>query len=155
MKRYLLNPELPGGFGDEVILSHEKEKNGHFKVDFLHLVLDGWLGDDILECTPCFVITEALEKEMKKNEITGYKIAPLQVDISDTFHELQPETNIPHFLRMIPVGDVITNGIKCEIIDDYDICWNQQNQLVISEKMYSILKKHSITYCDVEEMYIG
>ncbi|WP_231570837.1 hypothetical protein [Vibrio jasicida] len=57
MSQYLIEPEVPGGFGKNTL--------GRFDVhppivEKLHLEFDGWQGDDLLEAFPCFLVSEHL-----------------------------------------------------------------------------------------------
>ena len=56
---HTLEPEVAGGFGEQTILDNSTHPPD---VKWLHYVLDGWLGDDILESFPCYIVTERLRR---------------------------------------------------------------------------------------------
>ena len=71
MYKYI-EPEVAGGLGNETII----DKNYHPPiVKKLHYEFNGWLGDDILESFPCFIVSERLKNEIiKKNLKVGKKL---------------------------------------------------------------------------------
>ena len=52
--RYTLEPEVPGGWGTGI----EVDNSCHPPiVKRLHIEFDGWCGDELLECYPCFIVS--------------------------------------------------------------------------------------------------
>lgn len=64
MKNYkILQPEIIVGIGDNTLFL---EKDPPFRtIKRLHIELENWLGDDLKECFPCYIITENLKKDSK------------------------------------------------------------------------------------------
>lgn len=155
MGLYLLEPEVAGEFGEKTIVSNfEAVREGQRpKVKHLHYLITGWLGDELLECTPCFIVTEALAADIKKSDVNGYIFENVDVSTGDEFNEMYPNQSIPQFVRLIPKGTV-------ELIDNdsyknwsgNDICLTKKSYLVVSETMLNILKNHQIDNCDVTHL---
>ncbi len=153
MGLYLLEPEVAGEFGEKTIISNfeaVREKGQRPIVVHLHYLLTGWLGDELLECTPCFIVTKELATDIEKSDLNGYTFENVDVSTSDEFNEMYPDRSIPQFVRLIPKGTV-------EVVDDdnyknwsgNDICLTRKSYLVVSEAMFIILKRHHIDNCDV------
>ena len=152
MRLYLLEPEVAGEFGEKTLISNFEavRRNGQRPiVTHLHYHLTGWLGDELLECTPCFIISEDLAADIKKSDINGYTLESVVVTTSDDFKEVYPNREIPNFIRLIPNGTI-------EITDDgyknwsgNDICISDKSYLVVSEAVLNILRKHNMNNCDV------
>src|SRR5260370_29363285 len=95
MKYYLVEPEVPGGFGDGTVL----DRSGpYLKVTKLHYQFDGWLGDDFLTSHPCFFATRRLADEIRLNRLTGVTASPMETTRSITFETLYPGRQLPEFV---------------------------------------------------------
>ena len=57
MKYYMIEPEVAGEIGENTIYDNYDEIINQKKkpiISHLHYIFDGWLGDELLEVTPCF-----------------------------------------------------------------------------------------------------
>jgi hypothetical protein len=52
---YYIEPEVAGGLGPK---SETRRGNRRLVVTRLNYTFDGWLGDALIESTPCFILTE-------------------------------------------------------------------------------------------------
>src|SRR3954454_10828086 len=59
---FALEPEVAGQLGDTTMLDTSVHPP---VIQRLEYRFDGWLGDDLLESFPCFVVTERLANELK------------------------------------------------------------------------------------------
>ena len=59
-------------------------------------MFDGWLGDDLLESFPCFILTERLANELER-KVTGFSLDDVTVSTSDQFEDLYPGRVLPAF----------------------------------------------------------
>ncbi|UCN15454.1 hypothetical protein LFM56_03760 [Cellulomonas iranensis] len=57
------------------------------RVEVLHLHLEGWLGDDLLETFPCFVVTESLASRLRASGLTGFTLADVTISTSEEYAE--------------------------------------------------------------------
>lgn len=135
----LIEPEVAGGLGERT------EIDNTFSppiVKYLHYEFDGWMGNDILESFPCYIVTEQLKKGIESEELTGITFDIVLVSKSDTFLELYPNKELPNFFWAKISGEFSK--------DDFFI--TEKNVLAISEKAYSLLKNYNIDQADIEDL---
>ena len=135
MKYYTLEPEVAGGLGPNTVLDHTRHPPLVFK---LHYEFDVWLGDELLESFPCYIVTMRLATVFMEGHFTGAEIAPIEVTTSDCFHEFCPGVTLPTFVWLKVCG-----AAGC---DDFGI--TQDNLLVVSER---VLEQLNLKHCDVAE----
>ncbi|GEN73833.1 hypothetical protein [Chryseobacterium lathyri] len=133
----LIEPEVAGGLGDKTEMD-----NSFFPplIKTLNYEFDGWLGDDILESFPCYIMTEVLRKGVEAEGLTGIYFSEVLISKSETFLELYSNRDLPNFFWAKISGEPYK--------DDFFI--TEQNTLAISEKAYFLLKKYSINHADIE-----
>lgn len=109
-------------------------------VSRLHYVFDGWLGDDLLESFPAYIVTDRAREMIAGLGATGCEFGVVEVSKSSAFEELYPGRALPNFtwLRI--------TGKPCQ--DDFGI--SDDYRLVVSEKIMNGLKSLQITNCDVD-----
>jgi hypothetical protein len=135
-----VTPEVIVGLGENTVYNQQDSQ----KIDNLHVELEDWLGDDLMEVHPCFVITESLEEGLSKMSFSGYEIISLELTTNEYFdNNYSTDKKLPVFKRLIISGKAY--------IDDFGININNQ-KLVISEKVYKWLKEnYSINYLTIGE----
>lgn len=151
MMMYRLDPEVAGEIGENSEIIYE---NGMIK-DILHLHYEmmGWLGDELLTQTPCFLVSEALADSLLNSTLSGYQLEKVEVTKSEEFQDLYPNKNLPNFLRLLPLGKVkLNNQIIIEWSGD-DFCLDDDIELVVSKDALLIIKKHMIDNCDIKELH--
>jgi hypothetical protein len=74
------------------------------RVHVLHFVFDGWLGDQLVESFPCYLVTEHLAASFTAAGITGFEIAEAVVETSEEFKERHPDLSMPIFKWLQVVG---------------------------------------------------
>lgn len=152
---YFIEPEVSGGHGEKTIYGTEESvaKEGiSGKIKFLHYEFEGWLGDDLLESTPAFIISNHLESELKNSEFTDYKLEECLITMSDVFMELYPNKEIPSFTRFIPLGTVEVEGENFNNWSGHHFCLSLKGELVVTQKALDFLKKFSIKHCDITSL---
>lgn len=101
MARWYVSPEVAGQLGESTVM----ETSSHPPiVTHLHYHFDGWLGDDLLEAFPCFIITERLAEALTKSELTGWQLKDVVVSKSETFEDLYPGRELPKFRWLVVHG---------------------------------------------------
>lgn len=140
MKKYqAVQPEVVVGLGKR---TEFLEKEPPFKtVATLHLLLEDWLGDDLMECYPCYIATEELKTNLENTEFTGFEFVHMIVTIDDNFKEnYQLDKPLPNFYQMKIVG----------VEGRYDIFIGESNVLSIENQFLNYLQKTSTTnYLDI------
>lgn len=152
---YFLEPEVSGGHGEHTIYGTEEDvaKEGiSGKIRFLHYEFEGWLGDDLLESTPAFIVSRNLEDELKKSEFKDYKLEKCLITVSDVFMELYPNKKLPSFTRFIPLGTVEVEGEHFNNWSGHHFCLSSKGEFVVTKKALDFLKKFSIKYCDITSL---
>lgn len=149
MMLYLLEPEVAGGKGENT--KYDEEKNViHLEYEFY-----GWLGDELIEATPCFVVTDILAKDIQTTGLTGCQFREIEVSLNEQFYDLNPQAKTPPFgIQLLPLGSVLVdNGNTVfEKWSGEDFCFSDTRYLVVSERALSVLKKHKMNYCEVTEL---
>jgi hypothetical protein len=133
-----INPEVIVGLGDYTTF----KKNNPHEVEVLHIELEDWLGDDIMEIFPCFVITENLEMTLLKTKFTGYYTCFLSITLNEYFENNHASgKTLPTFKWLKVTGT--------PYFDDFGID-NKTKKMVISESVFDLLKQaFSINYLTV------
>jgi hypothetical protein len=99
------------------------------------------LGDEILESTPCFIVSERLAKLLVKAKLTGFELADVDVTLSEDAEELAGgPIDLPNFQWLQLVGR--------PNVDDFAA--DDKGSLVVSEAALAILKKRKLENCGVE-----
>ncbi|AOS79898.1 MULTISPECIES: hypothetical protein [Hydrogenophaga] len=134
---HLLEPEVAGGWGPGT----EADVSVHPPV-VSHLVyeVEGWLGDDLLEAFPCFVITERLADALRSTELTGWKLGPVEVRPSTQFEELNAGIALPKFQRL----HVSASDAAC----DFNL--DGEHRLLVSDAALTLLRRFNVAHCNIE-----
>lgn len=128
MKEYKkIVPEVIVGLGDDTKFL---EKQPPFiTVLNLHIDLEDWLGDDLMECHPCYIATEQLKNALESSEYTGFEFAEMVVRKGEYFKDnYHLKKSLPKFYWMKIIGK--------ENIDD----------LYISDKGYLMSDSNAIEF---------
>ncbi|MGF6949955.1 hypothetical protein QF028_002460 [Neobacillus sp. B4I6] len=152
MKLILLEPEVAGEIGEKTIFSTNTYTNGMKEISYLNYEFQGWLGDELLESTPCFIVTENLANSIQSSELNGYLFNEVEVTVSDLFKELYPNEILPNFKRLIPIGKVFVENHKYSGWSQEDFCLSQNLELVVSTNAFEVTNNHKLNYCDVFEL---
>jgi len=138
MKFFCIEPEVGGGLGPQTVMDTTQHPPA---VSRLHYVIDGWLGDAILESFPCFIVTAALQKDILSKGFTGAEFDHVLVTASDEFSALQPDVRLPEWKWLKVSGAVSVN----------DFGRSPDHRLVVSVRVLDVLRSHRLDHCDVEE----
>lgn len=135
---FYIEPEVSGGLGDNTAADTTVHLPAVSKLNYL---FDGWLGDDLLESFPCYVVSDRIKTEIINSELIGFEIDGLEITKSDQFDELYSGKKLPGFswLKMTGVAGK----------DDFGIA--SDHRLVVSGKALDVLKRGSIEQADLEE----
>lgn len=134
---YLLEPEVAGGFGDNTVIDTTTHPPN---VKHLHYELDGWLGDDLLETFPCYIVTVRLRNVISEVAKSGFSFADVEASKSKQFQEIFPERTLPAFQWLKISGQAGLDDLG--ISDDY--------RLVVSEKVLAAMQENgNLKHCDI------
>ncbi|MER8982008.1 MULTISPECIES: hypothetical protein [unclassified Mesorhizobium] len=134
---YYLEPEVSGGFGDNIILDASVHPP---LVTRLHYEFDGWLGDRMVASFPCYLVTEDVAEKILKSEFSGVTFDKVEVTTSELFEEMQPDQKLPPFVWLKVNGDAGR--------DDFGMA--KDLRLVVSERVLDALKPLGISNALIE-----
>ncbi|WP_143709200.1 hypothetical protein [[Flexibacter] sp. ATCC 35208] len=138
-KQYRLLPEVAGQLGKHTQLDSSVHPP---RIFHLHFIFDGWLGDDIIECFPCFLITESMLEKLNHIHLTGYSSKDAEISSSELYKDLHPNRDLPNFKWLI---------INDNLGDDFFL--DKKNYLMVSERAMEILKQYGkLEHCEIEEI---
>lgn len=143
MKLYMLEPEVAGELGEKTLFNNDNS------VSRLHYEFHGWLGDDLLESTPCYIVSELLGQSLIMSNITGFHLEEMEGSLTDEFIELYPNRELPTFKRLIPLGNIIIEGAQFSGWSGEDICITPKKYLVVSEKAFEVFNAYNLKHCEV------
>ena len=134
---FYLEPEVAGGIGPNSEIHHDDEK---LVVTRLNYELESWLGDALLETTPCFIVTDDARQSIECAALTGVSFSDVEVTRSTLFTDLHGNKALPRFWWMVVQG-------RSEA-DDFGIA--SDLRLVVSERALAILQQVGLRHAEVE-----
>ena len=93
--QYILEPEVSGEIGDSTVIDTSVHPP---IVSYLHFVFMGWLGDDLIECFPVYLVSEHLAGALSAANFTGIRINDFEIGISDEMLSPSVGYNLARFL---------------------------------------------------------
>lgn len=93
-EQWVLSPEVAGQLGDNTRMDASKHPP---RVSHLHHHFEGWLGDELLEVFPCFLVSSALGEALEEARLEGFSLGEVEVSVSPEFQELYPQRILPEF----------------------------------------------------------
>jgi hypothetical protein len=135
----VIQPEVIVGLG---IDTEFVEKIAPFKrVKQLHLQIEDWLGDDLMECHPCYIITENLKNALQKTNFSGFSVEQLKMTKSEYFsdnHHIEKTLPLFYWLKI--------NGH----VDADDIYVGEGGALYCAEPFIDYLKQNfTLNYLEI------
>jgi len=135
---FLLEPEVAGGWGDDTVADTSVRPPA---VSYLHYEFQGWLGDELLESFPCYLVTEALGTTISQAGLSGFSLSSVKVTCSSEFAELQPDAKLPAFQWLRISGAA----------GQSDLGLSSDHLLVVSERALQAIGTHDIGNCAISE----
>ncbi|MBA4017919.1 MAG: hypothetical protein C0483_12145 [Pirellula sp.] len=132
----VLEPEVAGGWGERTVADTSIHPP---RVTVLHYKFDGWLGDELLESFPCYIVTSQLGRALTAAGLNGFRLAVVEVTASEQFAEMYPDVHLPAFewLQVVGVAGVDDFGVSAD------------HQLVVSERARDVLQAGQLRHCEV------
>lgn len=134
--RYLIEPEVAGGWGGHTVADTSRHPP---LVSKLHYQFDGWQGDDLLESFPCFIVSESLRDGLIAAGITGFEIDEVEISKSEEFSSDAALGDLPKFFWLKIVDDELSADVG--ISSDY--------RMSISERALNVFRKYNIGHADI------
>jgi len=129
---YIIEPEVAGGLGPRTVIDRS---SGKMIVTKHHYQLDGWLGDDLIESSPCYIVSKRLADAVSREQLTGFTLDEVEIFKSEQFDELYPDTELPPFVWLKVHGEPGTDdfGMTAELL------------LAISDRALRLLENFNIS----------
>ena len=134
-----IQPEVIVGIGNNTVF---EEKEPPFKtINRLHIELEDWLGDDLVECYPVYIVTDALKKGLEESNFSGFKFAEMEITKSEYFDDnYQLKKELPNFYWMKIIGQ----------LDIDEILIGNNKELFIKPKLVEFIKKkYNVKFMEV------
>lgn len=142
MKFYNLKCEVPGGLGPDTIYDRNVIP---WTMKHPHVILDGWLGGELLSIESCLFVSHNVMNEIMFNYSGIISYQSFQLEKSTIFQTLQPTIQLPHFKWL----KIANNPFKDDIaITFYN---NLYNQLIISDKLWQALSNFELGNYSIKE----
>ena len=130
---YSVSPEVAGAIGANTVMDRTSTP---LTVSKLHYIFRGWLGGEIVESFPCYLVSARLAEAIQTSGLTGADFSEVEVEIDMQFEMFEREVveALPKWVWLKPAGQV---GI-----DDF---WVDANgQLAITGQAYELLQKFAV-----------
>ncbi len=139
---YAINAEVAGGLGPATVIANMEDlRSGQASkpiVTRLEYVFDDWLGDDLVESTPCYLVTKWLASRMKA--LSGFRVDTPITSTSELYTDIRDDAPLPEFLWLRPEGEV---RISAEVVlgwSGHDLCQSQDGLLIVTEAALRVLR---------------
>jgi hypothetical protein len=133
----ILEPEVPGGLGEKTRMDTSVHPP---VVQSLHFEFEGWLGDELVESFPCFLVTARVAGVLEGKGLSGFLLADVEVTRSEQFQELYPGRVLPRF-RWLQIVGVAGS-------DDFGL--SSDHRLVVSKVALQALESCALCQADRE-----
>lgn len=136
----IVQPEVIVGLGNKTEFG---EAAPPFKtVMKLHINLEDWLGDDLMECHPCYIITDNLKRGLENTDFSGFTFDRLELDRDEYFsdnYRLKKPLPLFHWLK-------ITGKVNVD-----DVYIGEGKSLFCSDKFIKYLKENfTVNYLTID-----
>ena len=135
---YQIEPEVAGGWGE----SAEADTSIHPPVvHFLHYEFQGWLGDELLESFPCFIVSRRVGRALQEAGLVGFSLGEVKVSMSSQFLETEGERVLPEFHRLEITGHA----------GQADFGMSETHVLVVSKWALEVLRRFPLANAEASE----
>jgi len=122
-------PEIMVDLGERTVFEDLRHP---YHILRLHIHLESWAGDDLLEIAPCFIVTEILMRSLLDSEFTGFHFDDLEVTTDQYFEDnYNLDKDLPDFYWM-----------KVNGVENRDDVFIDSDHLYLSDKLLNSLQFH-------------
>ena len=132
--KYIIEAEVPGHLGEDAVYSIDSNS---WNVTKMHLVFDGWMGDDIVQILNCFLLTDEAKSLLEKSQLQGMHFELPTITKSEEFIERQPDTILPKFWWL-------------KLLSDMDMLITKGGHLEASEKAMTEFRKLNLAHASIQ-----
>lgn len=141
MKFYIVRPAVDGSLGE---MSEFESNSNKRRLTSFHMVLEDWLGDDLVTTTPGFAITRDLANRLSQSKLTGFVLKEIILSISPEGTDAirRKNTLIPDLVWIDLIGT--------PEVDDFFLAPDVP-RMVVSEPALSLLRKFNLSGARIEQ----
>jgi hypothetical protein len=139
-KYYELDLAAPGGPGGRSVSEDGNNPNIYYS---LHVIFESWLGDELVHCYPCFLVTESLGEKLQESGLTGFELADVEVEKEKQFDLVYGDSELPAFRWLKITGECGVN----------DFFLNDQFWLVVSEDALDVIETTKVPTLSADEYF--
>ncbi len=138
MNQYVIRPEVAGELGP---LTEMDTSTHPPTVTRLNYEFSGWMGDDIVETSPTYIVTASLSQAIESSRLSGARLDDVVVTKDPQFEEFFPDiaSSLPRWYWLRTVGNP----------NDSDFWQDEAGRLVISENALNLLQRFNISNAEV------
>lgn len=136
MDYFALRPEVAGGIGPGTVMDVSTHPP---LVSQLNYEFVDWLGDDLLETYPCYVVTERLAQRLREAAFDGVQFADVEVTVGPEGEDFFPE-GPPKVLWLRVAGVAVRD----------DVGLTDRARLVLSKRALEVFQEFNLNNCDIE-----
>lgn len=140
MKYHMVEPEVIVGMGDNT----EMDSTQHPPVvSELHIELEDWLGDDLIENFPCYIVTDALAQGLQSKDFNGFEFSSMELTLGEYFrNNYQLSKSLPDFHWLKVLGKA----------NEDDFGMNDEMRLIVSARAWEFISKnYDVKYARVDK----
>lgn len=140
MAFHTVEPEVAGELGPRTEYDRSTRPPGVTRLEY---VFTGWLGDPLVESTPCFLVSETLGERLEAAGLVGFRLDDVVVSTSPEGDELI-DRELPRWRWLRLTG---SPGH-----DDFGV--NDDVVLVVSSRALGLLRRAGLENADVDELRV-
>ena len=104
--------------------------------------LDWWLGDDLIECHPAFVVTDPLKIALEGlHDGRGYRFGEASLEPSPFLRQKRPMLDLPRFWTLEVDG----------VAGQSDMGLSTEGSLIVSGRVLGVLVLHQLERADIQQ----
>jgi len=134
---FYVDAEVPGGLAPGYTYDPEQRASS---TGPLHLVFDGWMGDDLVTTSPFWFVSERLADALRASALTGFELEPATASTGEQYELITERALTPTWLRLIPVGSI-------EAGDDF--VFADGTDLLVSDAALEVLRSFHLEDADI------
>lgn len=106
----------------------------------LHLVFDGWMGDDLVTTSPFWFVTARLADALRDSDLSGFELDPATASQSDQYEATTDRALADTWLRLVPTGSVDRGD---------DLALEGRADLLVSGAALEVLRSFALENADI------
>jgi hypothetical protein len=157
MMYFSVECEAPGGgYGPNAVLVYDKNGKYIERVDYLDLMLDIWLGGELIQHVQCFCTTTRLWDFLRHSNLVGVAVRDMTVTLGEHLNDTHPNRVIPQFKELVlqrGLQGQRNNGwrIQKESVPNAEMFTGIGLPLFVAERVRALLVRYGVTGLEFEQ----